>query len=80
MTAPTTLPIIAPRPMNAAKSAARHLEYYRNKEDKKHAVHLVLADFCRQTDASASSVNDDVYDEDDVAIFLSAIVGSRGSN
>ena len=63
--------------MNDKKAAARRLEYYRKKDAKKHAVHLVLADFCRQADAPVSSVDDDVDDEDDVAIFLSAMAGSR---
>lgn len=62
-----------PKPMNAAKAAARRLEYYRKKDVKRHAVHHVLAEFCRQMDDTGSNDSDEIEGDNDVSIFLSAL-------
>lgn len=68
-----------PHPKNAAKAAARRLEYYKKKDEKRHAVHLVLADICRQLDLDDGVAEEDGDggddNGDDVELFLAAMSG-----
>lgn len=66
------------KPMNAAKAAAKKLEYYGRKESMRHPVHLVLADLCQQIDSEppSSDAVPDGESSDDVEIFQAVLAGN----
>lgn len=63
-----------PRALNFARAAAKKLEHC-NKKLKDNAVHLVLADLCRQLEEGEGGSK--VDHTDDVNIFVALIVGQR---
>lgn len=55
--------------MNSAKPAARRLEYYKNKDSKRHSVHHVLSDLCEQNYSEDLIHNDEDSEESYLSIF-----------
>lgn len=66
-------------PINASKSADRKLVYYRKKDGRKNAVHMVLADIWRHLDeTNGRKESSDEQVEDELQIFQSP--SSRNPN